>query len=130
MPQSSTFGARLAQERKRLGFNQSDFAALCDVSSASQFVYEKDERSPSADYLTRAVGAGVRLGFLFWDIEELGLLPLLTLDQIVTAYIATDISCRDSSGKLLDLEHRVRTFKDKLTGDFYKHDDGMVSNGS
>ena len=116
MYQSTTFGTRLAQERKRLGLSQSDFAVLCDVSPASQFVYEKDARSPSADYLAKAVRAGVRLGFLFESAAALDLLPLLTLDQIVNAYIETDTTCRDSMGRLFDLELRISNFKERLVG--------------
>lgn len=44
-------GGRLRQERQRLGLNQTEFAAIADVSKASQVNYESGERSPDADYL-------------------------------------------------------------------------------
>ena len=44
-------GARLKEERLRLGLNQSDFAALAQVAKNTQLNYEKEERSPDASYL-------------------------------------------------------------------------------
>ena len=57
-----TTGRRLKEERERLGFNQTDFAAIGGVGRKSQFNYEEDERRPDADYLAAiaAVGADVR----------------------------------------------------------------------
>lgn len=52
-------GERLKEERVRLGFNQTDFAALAGVAKTSQFNYEKDERSPDAAYLAAVAAAGV-----------------------------------------------------------------------
>lgn len=52
-------GDRLKEERQRLGLNQSDFAALAQVTKNSQLNYEKGERSPDAVYLAAVAGAGV-----------------------------------------------------------------------
>lgn len=43
----------------RLGFNQTDFAALASVAKTSQFNYEKGDRSPDADYLAAVAAIGV-----------------------------------------------------------------------
>lgn len=54
-------GERLKEERVRLGYNQTDFAAIAGVAKTSQFNYEKGERSPDAEYLaaTAAIGLDV-----------------------------------------------------------------------
>lgn len=57
-----TIGKRLKEERERLGFNQTDFAAVGGVGRKSQFNYEDDERKADSAYLAAiaAVGADVR----------------------------------------------------------------------
>lgn len=52
-------GERLREERARLGFNQSDFAAFAGVAKTSQFNYEKGDRSPDAAYLAAVAEKGV-----------------------------------------------------------------------
>lgn len=52
-------GERLKEERKRLGLNQADFAALLGASKTSQFNYEKGDRSPDAIFLAAAAEQGV-----------------------------------------------------------------------
>ncbi len=52
------FGARLAQERKRLEYSQSALADLMGKSSMTQFKYESGETCPDADY--------------FFALDELG----------------------------------------------------------
>ncbi len=41
-------GERLAEERKRLGYNQTDFAALVGITRKTLFGYESGERAPDA----------------------------------------------------------------------------------
>lgn len=57
-----TTGKRLKEEREKLGFNQTDFAAIGGVSRKSQFNYEDDERKADTAYLSAiaVVGADVR----------------------------------------------------------------------
>ena len=57
-------GARLKEERRRLGMNQADFAALGDAGRASQFNYESGERSPDASYLAAIAEAGADIGYI------------------------------------------------------------------
>lgn len=52
-------GERLKEERARLGFNQTELAALAGVAKTSQFNYEKGERSPDAAYLAAVAVVGV-----------------------------------------------------------------------
>lgn len=53
-----SFGARLRQERIRLGFTQASFAAISGQSTKTQTRYETDERSPDAEYLAAAAERG------------------------------------------------------------------------
>lgn len=52
-------GIRLREERERLGYNQTDFAAIGGVGRKSQFNYEEGERQPDAAYLAAAAAVGV-----------------------------------------------------------------------
>ncbi len=52
-------GDRLKEERERLGFNQTEFAAKAGASKNSQYNYEKGERSPDASYLAAVAEQGV-----------------------------------------------------------------------
>lgn len=47
------FGARLAEERKRLGLKQAEFASLVGTDVPKQSLYENDRRELRADYLAR-----------------------------------------------------------------------------
>ena len=88
-----TFGARLREERKRLGLKQAEFAALVGTEVPKQSLYENDHRSLRAAYLARTAAAGVDVLYVLtarrsegeWLSEEagaflsayLGLLPEL-----------------------------------------------------
>ncbi|MBV8687909.1 MAG: helix-turn-helix domain-containing protein [Alphaproteobacteria bacterium] len=48
-----SFGTRLAEERKRLGLKQAEFAALVGTDVPKQSLYENDRRELRADYLAR-----------------------------------------------------------------------------
>ncbi|NWK44901.1 helix-turn-helix domain-containing protein [Ralstonia pickettii] len=59
MERSVNFGERLADERRRQGLNQTDFAALGGVTVKTQVLYEKSERVPDANYLAAVARHGV-----------------------------------------------------------------------
>lgn len=59
-----TIGDRLTAERKRLGLNQTELAALGGIELKTQGAYENDKRSPKSDYLTAIAEAGVDVGFV------------------------------------------------------------------
>lgn len=54
-----TFGYRLAEERKRLGLRQAEFAALVGSDVPKQSLYETGRRELRADYLARLAEAKV-----------------------------------------------------------------------
>ena len=59
-----SFGARLAEERKRLGLKQADFADLVGTDVPKQSLYENDRRELRADYLARLAEAEVDVGYI------------------------------------------------------------------
>jgi transcriptional regulator with XRE-family HTH domain len=54
-----SYGARLAEERKRLGLKQVDFATLVGTDVPKQSLYENDKRELRADYLVRLAQAEI-----------------------------------------------------------------------
>ena len=54
-----SFGKRLAEERKRLGLKQADFAALVGTDVPKQSLYENDKRALRATYLAGLTAADV-----------------------------------------------------------------------
>ena len=59
-----SFGARLAEERKRLGLKQADFADLVGTDVPKQSLYENDRRELRAEYLARLVEAEVDVVYI------------------------------------------------------------------
>lgn len=59
-----SFGARLAEERKRLGLRQAEFASLVGTDVPKQSLYENDRRELRADYLSRLAAARVDVGYV------------------------------------------------------------------
>jgi transcriptional regulator with XRE-family HTH domain len=51
-------GARLKEERNRLGLSQAEFAAVAGASKGAQLKWEKEESSPTATILTAWAEAG------------------------------------------------------------------------
>jgi transcriptional regulator with XRE-family HTH domain len=54
-----SFGGRLAEERKRLGLKQAEFATLVGTDVPKQSLYENNRRELRADYLARLADAKV-----------------------------------------------------------------------
>ncbi|HEX8225551.1 MAG TPA: helix-turn-helix transcriptional regulator [Allosphingosinicella sp.] len=53
------FGARLKEERRRLGLKQVEFAALVGTDMPKQSLYERGHRQLRADYLSRIAPVGI-----------------------------------------------------------------------
>jgi transcriptional regulator with XRE-family HTH domain len=65
-----SFGARLREERRRLGFRQSEFAALVGTDVPKQSLYENDHRQLRAGYLERAEALGVDLLYVLTGLRS------------------------------------------------------------
>ncbi len=59
-----SIGARMQEERIRLGLSQADFGRECNVSRTAQFNYERGERSPDANYLLDASNIGADILYI------------------------------------------------------------------
>ena len=79
------FSRRLKEERKRLGLNQSDFAALGGVKKDAQLNYENGTRIPDSAYLSALNNAGVDIFYVLTG-EIVG--QLLSTDEriLISAY--------------------------------------------
>ena len=102
------FGSRLATERKRLGFTQAIFASKCGVNAATQFLYEKGNRTPNASYMLKAKELGADIAYLF----ELGPGKGINVKSLKHIFKLTDYETRDDQGRLLDLEERCNHFEE------------------
>ncbi|HFW5072111.1 TPA: helix-turn-helix domain-containing protein [Salmonella enterica subsp. diarizonae serovar 61:l,v:z35] len=60
----TTLGVRLREERKKMGLNQEDFAALVSSSRGSQASYEQDKKIPGGAYLSALEGIGVDILYI------------------------------------------------------------------
>lgn len=59
-----SIGARLKNERLRIGLTQEAFAKLCATSKRQQIKYEKDQQAPGAHYLAAAIHVGVDVVYI------------------------------------------------------------------
>lgn len=61
-----TIGARLREERTRLGVSQTELAVACGIAKNTQLNYEKDDRSPDAAYLLLAKQMGIDVYYVLF----------------------------------------------------------------
>ncbi len=59
-----SFGSRLAEERKRLGLRQAEFAARVGTDAPRQSLYENGRRELRGDYLASIAEAGVDIVYV------------------------------------------------------------------
>jgi transcriptional regulator with XRE-family HTH domain len=67
-----SFGARLAEERKRLGLKQAEFAELVGTDVPKQSLYENGRRALRADYLSRVAAAGIDVLYVLTGARHKG----------------------------------------------------------
>jgi transcriptional regulator with XRE-family HTH domain len=91
----ASFGNRLKAERIRLGLTQTAMAELGGVRANAQLGYEKDNSSPSAEYLANLVKHGLDINFMFHG-DDLAVSPpqqvaelLSVVTQLPPAHQAT-----------------------------------------
>src|SRR6185503_7694218 len=82
------FGARLAEERKRLGLKQAEFASLVGTDVPKQSLYENDRRELRADYLSRLAGAKVDVGYVLTAKRSEGAWLGAEAGALLSAYLA------------------------------------------
>lgn len=99
------FGTRLAEERKRLGMKQADFAALVGTDVPKQSLYENDRRELRADYLARLADARVDVVYVLTGQRMEG--PWLDggASELLDAYLSLPADLRSA---LLDFVGEIR----------------------
>lgn len=65
-----SIGARLREERERLGYTQPAFAALAATTKKSQIDYEKDLTQPKAGYLAAVANAGADVQYVVTGVRS------------------------------------------------------------
>ncbi len=68
--QMEEIGARLKEERIRLGMNQDEMAALAGMKRMAQLRYEKGERSPDGLFLAAAAKGGVDVQYVITGVRQ------------------------------------------------------------
>lgn len=108
------FGARLREERLRLGLTQAEMAEIGGVKRTSQHIYESDIRVPDLNYLMRTRDAGADLGYLVLGVRQPtqgeGVMTI-SHSALSNIYRVVDEVCVDVDGGLLPLESRLRVFQ-------------------
>jgi transcriptional regulator with XRE-family HTH domain len=83
-----SFGARLAEERKRLGLKQAEFASLVGTDVPKQSLYENDRRELRADYLARLADAEIDVFYVLTGQRMEGDWLGQGASELLSAYLA------------------------------------------
>jgi len=83
-----SFGTRLAEERKRLGLKQADFADLVGSDVPKQSLYENDRRELRADYLARLADAKVDIVYVLTGRRSEGEWLGQASSDLLSAYLS------------------------------------------
>ena len=119
------FGTRLAEERKRLGLKQAEFAALVGTDVPKQSLYENDRRELRADYLARLADAQVDVVYILTGRRSEGEWLEEGSSELLTDYLSLPADMRHA------LEHLAHSLSDQFTHDLRRALDGAraQSNG-
>lgn len=95
-----SFGSRLAEERKRLGLKQADFADLVGSDVPKQSLYENDRRELRADYLARLADAEVDIVYVLTGRRSEGQWLEQASSDLLSAYLLLPPDLQDALAKL------------------------------
>jgi transcriptional regulator with XRE-family HTH domain len=104
-----SFGTRLAEERKRLGLKQAEFAKLVGTDVPKQSLYENNRRELRADYLARLAGAGVDVVYVLTGRRSEGGWLGQGSTDLLTAHLALPADMQ------LALEALARALREKFS---------------
>lgn len=79
------FGARLKQERERLGMSMHDFAELGEVNRVTQMRYETEANYPTVEYMYKVGQHGVDTMFIETGVRASDLVPINDLEAFSQA---------------------------------------------
>jgi transcriptional regulator with XRE-family HTH domain len=100
-----SFGTRLAEERRRLGLKQAEFAALVGTNVPKQSLYENDKRALRADYLARLAEAGVDVVYVLMGQRGEGETLGEASSDLLTAYLMLPAAMRQALDELARALH-------------------------
>lgn len=95
-----SFGSRLAEERKRLGLKQADFADLVGSDVPKQSLYENDRRELRADYLARLADAEVDVVYVLTGRRSEGQWLEQASSDLLSAYLSLPPDLQGALAKL------------------------------
>jgi transcriptional regulator with XRE-family HTH domain len=103
-----TFGARLFEERDRLGLTQTDICEWTDINRRTQSAYEKDQRYPDAGYLMTLLEHDFDVSYLLTGKRppRYGAVDTELLCSVFTAIEAG----LQSTSRTLDVNSKARLF--------------------
>ena len=104
-----SFGTRLAEERKRLGLKQADFADLVGTDVPKQSLYENDRRELRADYLARLASADVDIGYVLTGKRSEGEWLEGGASELLSCYLALPPEMQEA------LEGLARSLRDQFS---------------
>lgn len=82
------FGARLAEERRRLGLKQAEFAASAGTDVPKQSLYENERRELRAEYLARLPDMGVDVVYVLTGRRAEGEWLASGASELLSAYLS------------------------------------------
>ena len=91
-----SFGGRLAEERKRLGLKQAEFAALVGTDVPKQSLYENDRRELRADYLARLADADIDVVYVLTGQRSEGGWLGQSASDLLSAFLALPVEVQQS----------------------------------
>ncbi|MFJ3315908.1 helix-turn-helix domain-containing protein [Herbaspirillum huttiense] len=122
----NTIGERLKSERTRLGFNQTEFAAIGGVQRRAQLFYEQDERRPDAGYLQAVARLGVDVQFVVTGIRS-GQALSLDEEQLLARFRNLDLM---GKARLLGMVEGIGTSDTSAPSQTHKRNIQMTIHGS
>jgi transcriptional regulator with XRE-family HTH domain len=106
-----SFGTRLAEERKRLGLKQAEFAALVGTDVPKQSLYENDRRELRADYLARLADAQCDILYILTGRRSEGDWLEQDSSELLSDYLSLPAEMRHA------LEHLAHSLSDQFAHD-------------
>lgn len=103
-------GIRLKDERKRLGYNQTDFSAVAGMCRKSQVEYESGVRVPDGRYLSAIAAIGADIQYIITGAYSDSIIPTIPNNQYSqkTQVFIKNYEALDKADKRM-LERMVRT---------------------
>ena len=119
-----SFGTRLAEERKRLGLKQAEFAALVGTDVPKQSLYENDRRELRADYLARLAQAKCDVVYILTGRRSEGEWLGRDSSELLSDYLSLPAEMRQA------LENLAHSLSDQFSGDLQRPLIGGRSSGN